>query len=689
MRRSAPAVLVAFLLAALGVLVCEHSAVAQATDQKAAEQQQVADAAHAVKETAAAALKAEQDKLKALQTQILKTRSDADQADRAGKQAEAGLKALQDAVTKTTADKAAADAANAAPQKALADATTALEAAKTADEDAKKAAEGAKGTDKEKETADAAAKAAEVLKAATDAVAKATEAAKAPAEKVVAATKAMTDAAEAVAKSEALIAAGKESAAKSPEAIKALEAQVAAAMPVVQTAQTAYDAARADWLGKQQAVEATLVELGKLVSFSHKIAPIFAKRCLACHNARTAKGRYNMETFAGIMKGGESGVLVEAGKGDSSILQIMIDDGSMPQDADPLTKEEIALVKKWIDTGAKLDAGFEPTDPLFMIMPKIPQPPAPENYRVPVPVTAVAFNSDGSQLATSGYHEVVLWNTNDGKIVRRITNVAERVYDLAYSPDGKTLAVAAGTPAQVGELKLFNPNDGTLLADLVTSQDSVFAAAWSADGTKIASAGADRSIRIFDVATKKQLKLIEDHADWVMDVAWSPDGKKLASASRDKTSKVFDAEKGESLVTFNGHAQPVFGDAFLPSGNEVASSGSDRQVRCWNATDAKQTRNIGGFGNEVFRIRMMKDGTVYSSSADNQARVHNATNGQLVKAYPGHKDWVYCVAYHEGSKKVAAGSYDGTVVIWNGEDAKELLRFTAAPGYTPPAQAAK
>src|SRR5579864_4353205 len=97
----------------------------------------------------------------------------------------------------------------------------------------------------------------------------------------------------------------------------------------------------------------------------------------------------------------------------------------MPQDADPLTKAEIASIRKWIDTGATLDAGLNPIEPLIAIMPSMMQPAAPVAYRVPIPITALAFSPDGSQLATSGYHEVLIWSPKDGKPVRRITNVAE------------------------------------------------------------------------------------------------------------------------------------------------------------------------------------------------------------------------------------------------------------------------
>jgi dipeptidyl aminopeptidase/acylaminoacyl peptidase len=266
--------------------------------------------------------------------------------------------------------------------------------------------------------------------------------------------------------------------------------------------------------------------------------------------------------------------------------------------------------------------------------------------------------------------------------------VAERTYEIQYSPDGTLLAIAAGTPAQMGEVKLFNAADGQLVKDLVTTSDAMFGVAFSPDGKRLAAAGADRSIRVFDVASGKQELLVEDHADWVMGIAWSPDGAKLASASRDKTSKVFDAKTGESLLTFPGHAEPVFGVAFSPSGTEVATSGRDKQIRVWNVADAKQIRAIGGFGNEVYRIVVTPDNRVFSCSADQSAREHKFGDGGAVRTFSGHKDWVYSVAFNPATKKLATGSWDGEIRVWNAEDAKGMLEFVAAPGYKAPQPAA-
>ncbi|MDB5348415.1 MAG: translocation protein [Schlesneria sp.] len=630
-----------FVLAGWILCVVATSAFAQDNlDQKVADQQKVAEEAKGRQVAGEPAVIVARTKAKELATAITALKIEQNKAEAAVKDGEGKLPKLQETVKKATEEKTKLETESAA---------------------AAKAAEEAKGKDNEKAEADKA---------------------QAAADKLAAAVKSLDEATKSVQMTEETIANAKRLIAEQPAKIMAADQANIAFQPELQNAEAAYAALSKEAVAKQVELETTLVDSGRLVSFAKQVAPIFSQRCLACHNARTAKGRLNMETFANLMKGGENGVSVIAAKPGDSLLQIMIEDHSMPKDADPLTPEQIAVVKKWIDTGARLDAGIAAAATLITIIPKPTQPAPPESYRVPVPVMAVAFSPDGNLLATSGYREVLLWNPADGQLVRRISNLAERPHDIEFTADGKTLAVAAGTPGQMGEVKFFNVENGALIADLFTTDDEVFAVAFSPDGTRLAAAAADRSIRLFDVASRQQKKMIEDHADWVMDIAWSPDGKKVATASRDKTSKVFDSTTGESQSTFNGHGQPVFGVGFLPDGNSVATSGRDNRIRVWAVADAKQAREIG-FGGEVFRIQTTPDGMSFVGSADKFARQHNLTNGQQVKQFGPHNDWVYSVAYHAGSKRVASGSHDGEVRIWNAEDGKELVKFIAAPGFKP------
>ena len=632
------------LVNSLFLILASHVSAQENLDQKIAEQQKLADESVARKVAGEPAVVTARTTAKERAAAVATLRVEPNKAEASIKDSEGKLPKLQEAIKKAAEERAKAETDSAAAAKAALD---------------------AKGKETEQAEADKS---------------------KAAADKLVATTKALDEALKAIQPVEVALADARKLIAEQPAKVKAAEAAVAAFQPELQAAETAFAALSKEAVARQIDLEKSLVATGRLVSFAHQVAPIFSQRCLACHNARTAKGRLNMENYANMMKGGESGPSVVAGQPAESLLQTMIEDHSMPKDADPLLPEQIAMIKKWVETGARLDAGVPATATLITIIPKLVQPMPPESYRVSVPVMALAFSPDGNLLATSGYREVLLWNPADGQLVRRIKNLAERPHDIEFSADGSVLAVAAGTPGQMGEVKLFNVADGALLADLFTTDDEVFSVAFSPDGTRLAAACADRSVRLFDVATRQLQKLIEDHADWVMDVAWSPDGKKIATASRDKTCKVFDSTSGESQSTFNGHAQPVFGVGFLPDGASVASSGRDNRIRVWNSADAKQAREIA-LGGEVFRITMQGDGTAFSGSADKFARQHNLTNGAQVKQFGPHEDWVYASSYHAASKRVASGSHDGQVRIWNYDDGKELIKFIAAPGLAQPVAA--
>jgi mono/diheme cytochrome c family protein len=96
---------------------------------------------------------------------------------------------------------------------------------------------------------------------------------------------------------------------------------------------------------------ATTVQAGP-VGYTRQVAPIFQAKCSECHGATTKEAGLDLSSYESAMKGSEYGTVIEAGDAAASLIIEMVVAGEMPQDADPLPAEEIALIRAWIEAGA-------------------------------------------------------------------------------------------------------------------------------------------------------------------------------------------------------------------------------------------------------------------------------------------------------------------------------------------------
>jgi WD40 repeat protein len=96
--------------------------------------------------------------------------------------------------------------------------------------------------------------------------------------------------------------------------------------------------------------------------------------------------------------------------------------------------------------------------------------------------------------------------------------------------------------------------------------------------------------------------------------------------------------------------------------------------------DPKTVAVVGGAHRPVYAMDL-KGGILFSGSSDRSVRQHQATDQIHVRSYLGHTDSVYSVHYHEDTKRLATGSYNGEVQIFDAESGKLVSRITVAPGY--------
>ena len=137
--------------------------------------------------------------------------------------------------------------------------------------------------------------------------------------------------------------------------------------------------------------------------YSKQIAPLFRKHCTACHNGDDREGELSLESFTDLKKGGKRGPSVQPGDLKSSRLFLMVSGPKPkmpPEENDPLTSDEVALLKTWIETGARGPAGDEPISKTLNV-PKISSAKLKAK-----PVGAIAVSPDGRVLAIARFGTV-------------------------------------------------------------------------------------------------------------------------------------------------------------------------------------------------------------------------------------------------------------------------------------------
>jgi WD40 repeat protein len=204
--------------------------------------------------------------------------------------------------------------------------------------------------------------------------------------------------------------------------------------------------------------------------------------------------------------------------------------------------------------------------------------------------------------------------------------------------------------------------------------------AFSPDGKYLASAGGDRTVKLWDVATSQAIRTLEGHTDTVLRVAFSPDGKHLASASGDRTVKVWDTATGQHIRTLRGHPASVNAIAFSPDGN--LASASDRTVIVWEATTGQQTLIFQGHTGAVRGLAFSPDGKhLASASQDHTVEVWDAATGNKLLTLRGHTGAVFDVKFSPGGKRLASASDDLTVRVWDADTGRQTLALKGHLGH--------
>ena len=352
-------------------------------------------------------------------------------------------------------------------------------------------------------------------------------------------------------------------------------------------------------------------------------------------------------------------------------------DERMPQKADPLPKEEISVIERWISEGARYD-GDTAAQPLAELTRMRFLKPAPAVYPRPMPVTALAFNGDGSRLAVSGYREVLVFDMEGTRPVQRIGGLPERITALAWSAKSGAIAVAGGTPGRWGAVALVKPGEKGAPQILCDLTESVLSLAMSAYGRQLAAGCGDRTVRFFELPSGAQKRVLRPHADWVQSVAFHPSGKLLVSAGRDRTARVLDAVTGEVETTYRGHDSALIAAAFAADSSQVYTSARGGAGQIWNPAKADKRGEFKGFRGDVEALV----GSLHGIAAGcTDGSVHLFQRGEVTPyfSFTGRSAPVTALAISADGFRIASGDADGEITVWNTACGTWGRKFTAQP----------
>ena len=475
------------------------------------------------------------------------------------------------------------------------------------------------------------------------------------------------------------------------------------------------------------------------VSYYRTIRPIFQAQCWGCHQPAQAKGGYVMTEFESLLKGGEGGEpAIVPGDPDASPLVDMItplgDTAEMPKGKPPLKPEQIELIRLWIKQGAVDDS--PPTEKLRFT------PERPPVYTRPPIITSLDVSPDGQRLAIAGYHEVFVYRIKPAEgddeqaapaveLEARLVGMSPRIQKVAFSPDGKLLAVAAGKPGRLGEVQIWQLENKTLLRSLPVTYDTVYGVSWSPDGKVVAFGCADNTVRAIEVASGKEVLYQGAHEDWVLDTVFSKDGTHLISVSRDRsvklteiaTQRFIDNITSITPGALKGGVQSVVRH---PAGDFVLVGGADgvpklyrvfRQTKRVIGDDANLIRRFPALKGRIFAVDVSPDGkravavssldgkgelavyefsfekdippeikkisekTVMSRSAEEKKKLeqYRTKDVKVVSRLELESCALYAVAYHPSGRWLIAGGADGLVRIVDAEHGKVVKEFSPVP----------
>ena len=436
---------------------------------------------------------------------------------------------------------------------------------------------------------------------------------------------------------------------------------------------------------------ALLISSARSAEHTAEAMRLLKTNCFSCHNSEKKKGGLVMTSREALLKGGDNGAALDLNAPEKSMVL-----ESLAADADPhmppkkqLSAAQIATLSAWVKDGAKWDESAliaEASKPRDVKLGTLPA-----SYR---PALGLAVSPDATRLAVGCGNEVLLYDINgaETKLVSRASVHPDAVQALAWSPDGKQLVSGAFRRLVIWNTETLAPEKQ--LTDGLT--DRIAAIRFLPDGKQFVVADGrvaeNGAVRLIDTASGAIVKSWTAHADTIFDLAVSSDGKLLATAGGDKLVKIWDLATQQELAKLEGHTAQVFALAFNPDATQLVSGGADQQLKVWDVKTRERINTLGQHSAAITSRAWSSVGPTIVAATDVGvvARYTDLTSHSGAQSSDSAKERkledaataLHGVAVSANGERVFASTQDGRLLAWNKDGklgAKIALNENPAP----------
>jgi WD40 repeat protein len=359
----------------------------------------------------------------------------------------------------------------------------------------------------------------------------------------------------------------------------------------------------------------------------------------------------------------------------------------------PLSAQLVQVLDKLLQKD--IEHRYQSADEVLQDLHQKPQPaPIPRNFSLPLPPSRISLTQSvfpstvlqprielkhkllaGSVILLLGLSGYSYWQSL-GRTLTLSGHLSE-VNSLGFNPPGTTLASGSDDKT----VKIWNLNNRQEIRTLKGHKGIVYSVAISPDGQTVVSGSRDNTIKIWNLNTGKEIHTLKGHNSYVNSVAISRDGQTLVSGSYDNTIKVWNLNTGQEIRTLKGHSSAVLSVAISPDGEKTASASADRTIKAWNLNTGKQIRTLKEHTGDVNALAISPNGELLVSVSDDKTvKVWNLNTGKEIRTIAGYTADVNAVAFSPDGEKIVTGCGDSTVKIWNLTTGQELHTFKGHTG---------